>query len=129
MTREQQLQRWKTNSHRYYGENKEKILARQKEYYEKNKSHKIRVKRERIIEIRLQLNSLKESQPCDDCGLHYPSVCMDFDHRDPKQKVIGIAQAVNRGWSWEKLQTEIDKCDLVCSNCHRMRTFIQQDER
>jgi hypothetical protein len=47
---------------------------------------------------------------------------MDFDHRDPETKHKGIAQMVAYGWSLERLAAEIAKCELVCANCHRLRT-------
>jgi len=60
--------------------------------------------------------------PCMDCGQTFPEVCMDFDHRDADAKVRPISQMVNRRSSWATIRAEMDKCDLVCSNCHRIRT-------
>ena len=54
-----------------------------------------------------------------DCGERFPSECMDFDHvRGSK------LHRVSHMWSMsdEKFSTEIAKCELVCSNCHRTRT-------
>ena len=69
------------------------------------------------------VNSLKIA-PCMDCKGTFPPVAMDFDHRDPKDKILGVAQAANQGWGVTRIQTEIDKCDLVCANCHRIRTYV-----
>ena len=56
-----------------------------------------------------------------DCGIIYPSFVMDFDHvRGTKEFRIGASSA-NPGI--KRLKAEIEKCDLVCSNCHRIRTF------
>lgn len=75
-------------------------------------------------------NALKEKirdlkdKPCMDCGIKYPHYVMDFDHVrgiklfDISQKTDG---AIN------KTLEEIDKCDLVCSNCHRIRTHKRQN--
>lgn len=54
-----------------------------------------------------------------DCGNSFPSECMDFDHvRGTK-----LVQVSDLTWSNETtLMTEIAKCDLVCANCHRIRT-------
>src|SRR5690348_14268713 len=60
--------------------------------------------------------------PCKDCGIKYPSCAMDFDHRDPAAKSCNLAQAHQR-MGWSKLVEEIGKCDVVCSNCHRVRTW------
>lgn len=67
-----------------------------------------------------KIASYKESRPCMDCGQYFPAVCMDFDHRDPKQKRFSISNDIAR--LWEKTLEEIAKCDLVCANCHRIRT-------
>lgn len=56
-----------------------------------------------------------------DCGVHYPSYVMDFDHRDPSTKKGGVGKFVSVGW--KSLKEEIAKCDLVCANCHRERTW------
>ena len=65
------------------------------------------------------INSLKK-EPCMDCGRAFPTACMDFDHRDPSKKILPVSRMV--GYSLAKIRQEIKKCDLVCSNCHRMRT-------
>lgn len=66
------------------------------------------------------VRKVKQDKPCMDCGLVFPMVCMDFDHRDPSIKEFNIASI--RAGSAERLRTEIAKCDLVCANCHRIRT-------
>lgn len=58
--------------------------------------------------------------PCMDCGGRYPSECMEFDHRDPSRKKFNIS--LHSGYSVKQFATEIAKCDLVCANCHRVRT-------
>ncbi len=57
--------------------------------------------------------------PCQDCGGIFPTCCMDFDHRENKS--FNIATGTSR--SDKKLIEEIKKCDVVCANCHRIRTF------
>lgn len=59
--------------------------------------------------------------PCTDCGNRFPYYVMDFDHLDPSTKLADIGRGP-RQWSLAKLQAEIDKCEVVCSNCHRERT-------
>lgn len=68
-----------------------------------------------------ETRDFKESNPCADCGGFFPHYVMDFDHvRGVKSG--GIAQGA-RNWPKAKLAEEIAKCDLVCANCHRIRTF------
>lgn len=60
-------------------------------------------------------------QPCWDCGQTYPHYCMDFDHREQSDKAFLVSYGLN--YRWDKLIEEVLKCDMVCSNCHRIRTF------
>lgn len=60
-----------------------------------------------------------KDKPCLDCGHSYPHYVMDFDHvRGLKDFSIGGGL----GFSREQILAEIEKCDLVCANCHRKRT-------
>lgn len=59
-----------------------------------------------------------------DCGQRFPPYVMDFDHRDPGKKVGNVA-SMAVGSSVERLMEEIEKCDIVCANCHRIRTFTR----
>ncbi len=61
-----------------------------------------------------------------DCGVYYPPFVMDFDHRDPTKKVSKISNLMRLG-SRQKLEAELAKCDLVCSNCHRIRTHKKKE--
>ena len=62
--------------------------------------------------------------PCMDCKGSFQPCQMDFDHRDPSTKIKSVAQMIQQG-SFERVKAEITKCDLVCANCHRLRTFKQ----
>lgn len=52
-------------------------------------------------------------------------VCLQFDHRDPKTKEFEIAKALKGSISLERIKAEIAKCDIVCANCHLVRTAAQ----
>lgn len=62
---------------------------------------------------------------CKDCGGSFHPVCFDFDHRDPIQKEFKISG--NYRFRWKELKKELDKCDLRCSNCHRLRHYLQKE--
>jgi hypothetical protein len=70
---------------------------------------------------RIALIRTAKSKPCMDCGNSYPYYAMDFDHRNPEEKKFGICQAKCGNRSLKTLQEEIDKCDVVCATCHRIR--------
>lgn len=50
---------------------------------------------------------------------------MDFDHRDPAEKSFNISTAIPSGKGYERVLVEAAKCDIVCANCHRERTWGQ----
>jgi len=77
--------------------------------------------------IKIVVDALK-ARPCMDCGGAFDPVCMDFDHRDGEIKVGNISKMVSRA-NIDDIKTEIAKCDLVCANCHRLRTFKKRNHR
>lgn len=56
---------------------------------------------------------------CKDCGGSFPPCVFDFHHLDPKEKEYSPSFLKN--CTWEKFKKELDKCVLLCSNCHRIR--------
>jgi hypothetical protein len=58
-----------------------------------------------------------------DCGIKYPYYVMDLDHTPGFEKRFNLSNAGSRHYAIKTIQEEIDKCDVVCSNCHRERTF------
>jgi len=60
-----------------------------------------------------------KSVSCMDCGNTYPYYVMDFDHRENKEFTLGGSGSKS---GRQKILAEIEKCDVVCSNCHRIRT-------
>jgi ATP-dependent Lon protease len=101
--REDNLENLSKQRKDYYENNKQSIAKRQKEYYLKNKE---------------KIDAIKK-QPCMDCKNIFPTICMDFDHVRGK-KLYNIANMKSQ--SWELVEAEIKKCDVICSNCHRIRT-------
>lgn len=67
----------------------------------------------------------RKKSPCADCGGTFPAVCMDFDHVRGVKKT-GINQIVAQFWSVDILLEELAKCELVCANCHRIRTHADK---
>lgn len=61
-----------------------------------------------------------KDKPCTDCHVKYPYYVMDFDHRPGEDKLFGLDRYAL--FNLEKVLEEIAKCDVVCANCHRIRT-------
>ena len=70
------------------------------------------------------LRDLKTKTPCVDCGINYPYYVMDFDHVRG-QKHANVMELVST-LSKKKIDEEIAKCEIVCSNCHRIRTHMRK---
>jgi hypothetical protein len=65
------------------------------------------------------------SVPCVDCGGRFAQCSMDFDHRDPATKVRAVTRMIFG--SIDRMLAEAAKCDIVCANCHRLRTFQRRE--
>lgn len=98
-----------------------KILHREKSrsHYERNKQYYFERNQKKVAEKRAFLSRYKEESGCKDCGKSYPGVAMDFDHRNPSEKDNGISELANFGWG--RIKREIEKCDVRCAVCHRIR--------
>jgi uncharacterized protein YktB (UPF0637 family) len=70
-------------------------------------------------EYKKRLAEIKESSGCVDCGVSN-HIILDFDHI--KDKKYNISRMIHDGFSWAAIKKEIAKCEVVCANCHRIRT-------
>ena len=69
------------------------------------------------------LDSLKKGRPCADCGNSYPPYVMEWDHLPGAVKTLVLADTRRAAHSKKRILAELEKCELVCANCHRERTF------
>jgi hypothetical protein len=63
----------------------------------------------------------KTIRGCDDCGYSGHHAALEFDHLPGHVKVRTIGSFMYS--SWKAIKAEIEKCELVCSNCHSIRTY------
>jgi hypothetical protein len=70
------------------------------------------------------LDRLRDTR-CADCGGHFPPCAMDFDDRDPGSKLSAVTRMIGRAGT-NRILEEVAKCDIVCANCHRLRTFVRR---
>jgi len=71
-------------------------------------------------QFKKRLSEIKEASGCMDCGETNPIV-LDFDHL--KDKKYNVSRMIHDGFSWAAIKKEIAKCEVVCANCHRIRTY------
>ena len=93
---------------------REHYVAHRAKYIAKARRHRDRLQLERTE----ALLEFFQSHPCCDCGEADP-VVLEFDHLRDKEFSIGHKLAVR---PWEQIVAEIEKCEVVCANCHRRRT-------
>lgn len=97
--------------------NREHYRANKAKYMSRAKASK----RKYLTELRVYLRSYLTENPCVVCG-ESDIVVLEFDHIDPSTKSFCIAQATRRGLPLAKVKSEIDKCQILCANCHKRKT-------
>ena len=100
----------------------------QRRWYKANRDLHIRrvyasTSKRRTLLMR-RVNELK-TRPCTDCGVQYPPYIMDFD-QIADEKLDDVCAMRRRMMDWEKILAEVAKCEVVCSNCHRSRTYFRR---
>lgn len=98
---------------------KEQQAAWKQRHYAENKSAYFQ-DAQRYHAARRDLIDTIKSVPCMDCLVQYPPEVMEFDHVRG-DKLFNISSHIMR--SLVVVMTEIEKCDIVCANCHRLRTI------
>lgn len=79
--------------------------------------------RNRIRRNKKFLSEYKLTRGCTDCGYNKNGYALDFDHLPESLKSGNLSTLAQRQHSIESLLKEIEKCDVVCCNCHRLRTL------
>lgn len=96
------------------------------EYVDKYRSHRQKQwtqRKKRVIKATyLERNKYLKTHPCVDCGEADIRV-LEFDHL--RDKVSNVSKMILRGNIWKTVLKEIEKCEVVCCNCHRRRTAKQ----
>lgn len=96
-----------------------------KRHYDKHRVRLLDEMKAKRAVIQLRIDKIK-SVPCLDCKQCFPPYVMDFDHVRGK-KLFQIAGHLH--YQWKRVKAGIKKCDVVCSNCHRFRTFRHKEEK
>jgi len=91
---------------------------------QKEKSH------QRYKDIRAsytkRLRGIKEQSGCVDCKENYPHFMLQFDHL-PQYEKVDLVINIARRYSWDRALEEIKKCEVVCANCHSIRTWSRNN--
>lgn len=76
--------------------------------------------RRRADRHRDALRQIKIEKGCTDCGYRENHAALEFDHLDGNQKINNVSSMIYL--SWVRILSELEKCEVVCANCHAIRT-------
>jgi len=91
-------------------------------YWRRTRVDRIQLRKVYRRELMAWYRALK-SGPCVDCGSTFHHAAMHWDHLPGMSKRREVSNMVLRGFRRKTILDEISKCDLVCANCHAVRTF------
>ena len=94
-----------------------------KTYYENNKQKQIDEARVRSDNIKHWFVEFKKTKKCEKCGDERWYV-LDFHHRGKKDRAVSLLVA--KSCSIKRITEEINKCQILCSNCHRELHFMER---
>jgi hypothetical protein len=107
---------------RYYN-NIEKEKLKSKFYYENNKEKLFLYRKLYFKKARQFVNRIKLKFGCKSCGYKQHAQALHFDHINRNEKYRGISR-LN---SFKRLKEEMRKCQILCSNCHAIKTYRNKD--
>ena len=111
-----QSEKWKEyqrNYHRsWHQRHREKRLAR---IYQRKRA------------IHDYIQNMKSQLRCEDCGERHPAT-LQFHHQNSEDKVFNISRAANTGISLDRIKKEINKCIVLCANCHLIRHYNMRNK-
>lgn len=84
--------------------------------YKKYRTKTLKRNKERQDKTKYIIRKYREDHVCELCG-ESESVCLEFHHLDPSTKSFGLSHVTTQ--SDEAINEEIQKCILICSNCHK----------
>jgi hypothetical protein len=125
---EAQREKWRVQARSQYQKYKDRMRKRTNAFYHAHKDWYKEWHRRRNADSIEFIRSLK-SKPCFDCGGTFPPCAMDFDHRLGESKLTSVGNLGRANAPPEMILEEIAKCDLVCANCHRIRTEQRRENR
>ena len=73
------------------------------------------------------INRYKLLKGCQLCGYKKHFSALEFDHTDRSSKIKAVSMLIKENNSWKMVKEEIKKCMLLCSNCHRLKTYENRD--
>lgn len=105
---------------------KDKQKEAQKKHYLENKNKYSESRKNNRNQRDIWFRDLKSKLTCESCNFDN-TLCLDFHHKDSKNKEFGISEAVKLGYSENRIIDEISKCEVLCANCHAKKHNTMKD--
>ncbi|HVS84664.1 MAG TPA: hypothetical protein VHD91_03445 [Gaiellaceae bacterium] len=96
--------------------------AYDRHYWAKNAERRRRQSKEQRRRLLEWHHELKASTPCADCGGRFHPEAMTWDHLPGSEKIAEVSLLIRAGKAIQA-RKEIEKCELVCANCHAVRSY------
>lgn len=108
-------------------QNTEKLRQYRREWYARNKigerNKQVEKNRIRRQSTKSWLKDIKSNLKCSRCPENHPA-CLQFHHIDPSTKEFSIGDKEVKDFSKEKILKEIQKCLVLCANCHMKEHYV-----
>jgi hypothetical protein len=99
----------------------------QREWHQRNKEKRLALIYERKAATYNYIQEIKNQLHCVDCGEQHPAT-LQFHHLHAQDKAFTIGEAVNKGFSLDRIKKEISKCIVLCANCHFIRHYNMRNK-
>jgi len=101
--------------------------AKSRKHYEANREELINKQLEIKQQLRKDWNAFKSTLACTQCGFDHPAA-LDFHHEDPSKKDGNVHRYISNGQP-KKAFEEIEKCIVLCANCHRIHHYKEKTDK
>ncbi|AQL42746.1 hypothetical protein BV210_08500 [Halorientalis sp. IM1011] len=101
-------------------------LSQDQRWHYRNREWNTERSLQRRRRLRLWVNEQKQERGCRECGEDDPE-CLDFHHPVPAEKEMEVSTMITWGYGKDRLEPEIEKCTVLCANCHRKKHHEKPD--
>src|SRR6266852_5679529 len=100
----------------------------QRSWHQRHRAKRLARMYERKAAIYEYVQNIKSQLCCVDCGQQHPAT-LHFHHLNSEDKVFNISDAARRGISLDRIKKEINKCMVLCANCHAIRHYNMRNKK
>jgi hypothetical protein len=99
----------------------------QRSWHQRHKEKRLAKSRKRRAAIQEYVQGIKSQLCSTDCGERHPAT-LQFHHLNSEVKMFNIGNAIRDGISLDRIKKEIEKCIVLCANCHAIRHYNMRNK-